>query len=64
MLLWVFILTACPLEFYVKIEGEHIERLENLVNKDGLTGVYNHRYFQDSLKELVGNVKKISPMVY
>ena len=57
LLAGVFILTAWPLGFYVKIEGEHIEKLENLVNKDGLTGVYNHRYFQDSLKELIISAK-------
>ncbi|SCJ98916.1 Probable diguanylate cyclase YcdT [uncultured Clostridium sp.] len=49
----IFILTAWPLGFYVKIEGEHIKRLENMVNFDGLTNVYNHRYFQDKLKEKV-----------
>ncbi|VYU27729.1 Cyclic di-GMP phosphodiesterase response regulator RpfG [Clostridium tertium] len=54
----VFILTVWPLGFYVKIEGEHIEKLENLANKDGLTGVYNHRYFQDALKELIVKAKK------
>ncbi len=41
----VFILTAWPLGFYVKVENEHIEKLESLVNKDGLTDVYNHRFF-------------------
>ena len=49
----IFLLTAWPLGFYVKIEGEHISRLEDLVNKDGLTGVFNHRYFHDSLKEKI-----------
>ena len=49
----IFILTAWPLGFYVKIEGEHINKLEDLVNKDGLTEVYNHRYFHDALKEKV-----------
>lgn len=49
----IFILTAWPLGFYVKIEGEHIKKLENMVNFDGLTNVYNHRYFQDKLKEKV-----------
>lgn len=49
----IFILTAWPLGFYVKIEGEHIDRLEELVNKDGLTGVFNHRYFHDALKEKI-----------
>ena len=37
----VFILTAWPLGFYVKIENEHIRKLEGLANKDGLTGLYN-----------------------
>ncbi|MGL5381307.1 HD-GYP domain-containing protein [Clostridium sp.] len=49
----VFILTAWPLGFYVKIEGEHIKELEGLVNKDGLTGVYNHRYFHEALREKI-----------
>lgn len=54
----IFVLTAWPLGFYVKIEGEHINKLEELVNKDGLTGVYNHRYFHDTLKEKVALSKK------
>lgn len=49
----IFILTAWPLGFYVKIEGEHIKKLEELVNKDGLTEVFNHRYFHDSLKSII-----------
>jgi len=51
----IFILTAWPLGFYVRIEGEHIETLENLVNIDGLTELYNHRYFYDTLIEKVKN---------
>lgn len=47
----IFLLTAWPLGFYVKIEGEHIDKLEELANKDGLTELYNHRYFYDSLRE-------------
>ena len=46
----IFILTAWPLGFYVKVEGEHIEKLEELVNKDGLTKLFNHRYFHDKLR--------------
>ncbi|MPL94857.1 hypothetical protein SDC9_41015 [bioreactor metagenome] len=49
----IFLLTAWPLGFYVKIEGEHISKLEDLVNKDGLTGVFNHRYFHDTLREKI-----------
>lgn len=49
----IFILTAWPLGFYVKIESEHIRKLESLVNEDGLTGVYNHRFFHDILREKI-----------
>jgi diguanylate cyclase (GGDEF) domain/uncharacterized domain HDIG len=49
----IFISTAWPLGFYVKVEGQHIEMLEELVNIDGLTKLYNHRYFYDSLIEKV-----------
>ena len=53
----VFLLTAWPLGFYVKIEGEHIKVLEELVNRDGITGLYNHMYFQNSLKDTINRVK-------
>ena len=49
----VFILTAWPLGFYVKIENEHIRKLESLANEDGLTGLYNHRFFYDALDILM-----------
>ncbi|MVX64079.1 diguanylate cyclase [Clostridium chromiireducens] len=49
----VFILTAWPLGFYVKVEGEHIKKLEELINVDGLTELYNHRYFYDTLIEKI-----------
>lgn len=49
----IFVLTAWPLGFYVKIENEHIKQLENQVNIDGLTGVYNHRYFHDELRKKI-----------
>lgn len=54
----VFILTAWPLGFYVKIEGEHIKKLESLAHEDGLTEVYNHRYFRDTLREKIALCKK------
>lgn len=53
----IFILTAWPLGVYVKIEGEHIEKLEELVNKDGLTEVFNHRYFHDNLKCIINKAE-------
>lgn len=49
----IFILTAWTLGFYVKVDNQHIEMLEELVNIDGLTKLYNHRYFYDSLIEKV-----------
>ncbi|WP_411168825.1 diguanylate cyclase [Clostridium sp. MB05] len=59
----IFFLTAWPLGFYVKIEGEHISKLEELVNKDGLTGVFNHRYFHDALKEKITLSEKLKEKV-
>lgn len=54
----VFILTAWPLGFYVKTERNHIEKLQNLANEDGLTGVYNHRFFHEALREKLISYKK------
>ena len=64
----IFMLTSWTLGFYVKVEGEHIEELEELVNKDGLTKVFNHRYFQDKLKNEVEiaskNKEKVSMIFF
>ena len=49
----VFFLTAWPLGIYAKIERNHIEKLENMINIDGLTELYNHRYFCESLAEKI-----------
>jgi diguanylate cyclase (GGDEF)-like protein len=54
----VFILTAWPLGFYVKNSNEHIEELKSLANEDGLTGVYNHRFFHDTLREKIMSCEK------
>ncbi|AGK98405.1 bifunctional diguanylate cyclase/phosphohydrolase [Clostridium pasteurianum] len=54
----VFILTAWPLGFYVKTESDHIKKLESLANEDGLTEVYNHRYFHEALREKVTSYEK------
>jgi diguanylate cyclase (GGDEF)-like protein len=54
----VFILTAWIIGFYVRTEGDHIKKLESLVNEDGLTEVYNHRFFHDDLrKKLISHEK-------
>jgi diguanylate cyclase (GGDEF) domain len=54
----IFILTSWLLGYYVKIEKEYTERLSNLANIDGLTAVYNHRFFQDALKNTIIRAKK------
>ena len=54
----VFVLTAWPLGFYVRVENEHIRKLEGLANKDGLTGVYNHRFFYEALGKIMKTSKK------
>lgn len=59
----IFILTAWPLGFYVKIEGEHIKKLEDMINIDGLTELYNHRYFCDTLIEKVRNGERTNKPV-
>ncbi|MBY0754309.1 diguanylate cyclase [Clostridium sardiniense] len=53
----IFMLTAWPLGFYVKIEREHIDNLKSLANEDGLTGVYNHRYFHETLTNEIDKAK-------
>jgi len=54
----VFILTAWPLGYYVRIEDEHIKVLEGLINVDSLTGTYNHRFFYDALEEIMNKCEK------
>ncbi|MCR8745340.1 diguanylate cyclase [Romboutsia lituseburensis] len=42
---------------YVDIEREHCEELKNLANKDELTGLYNHRFFQEYLENAITNAQ-------
>lgn len=37
---------------------KHIKRLEHLINVDGITGVYNHRYFHTKLEEEMTRAKE------
>lgn len=41
---------------YVSIEKEHSKELQTLANVDELTGLYNHRYFQESLQNIINIV--------
>ena len=47
----VFLLTAWILGTYAEAERNHIDYLEEMVNYDGLTKVYNHRYFFEQLQQ-------------
>lgn len=46
----MFFAIAWILGYYMKLETEHIKRLKSFANRDGLTEVYNHRYFYDEIK--------------
>ncbi|MDO5520455.1 MAG: diguanylate cyclase [bacterium] len=45
----LFIVIAWTLGYYVKLEHTHIDYLTQITNIDGLTGIYNHRYFHECL---------------
>lgn len=45
----MFIVVAWILGYYVKMEKQHIEELTEYANIDGLTEIYNHRYFYEVL---------------
>ncbi|MDU6249473.1 MAG: GGDEF domain-containing protein, partial [Paeniclostridium sordellii] len=45
-----FLVTSWILGMYVNIEKEHSKELQKLANIDELTGLYNHRYFQEHLE--------------
>lgn len=54
----VFVIMAWLLGYYVKLENQHRENTLHLANIDELTGVYNHRYFQNSLSEHIHEADK------
>ena len=54
----VFIIVAWLLGYYVKLENEYREKAINLANVDELTGVYNHRFFQNSLSHFIDEADK------
>lgn len=54
----VFILTAWLLGDYVEIEAKYRRQIISMANKDELTGVDNHRFFQQSITQEIENSKK------
>ena len=49
----ISIFLAWTLGHYINVGKKYITKLENLANKDGLTDLYNHRYFYDKLTEAI-----------
>lgn len=49
-LIGLFFIISWTIGYYVKIERDHIEKLNSLIIKDGLTDLYNHRYFHEFLQ--------------
>lgn len=48
----MFISVAWILGYYVRLERGHIDHLKEQANVDGLTGLYNHRFFHEEFKRL------------
>ncbi|SKC85599.1 diguanylate cyclase [Maledivibacter halophilus] len=59
----IFLLTAWILGYYVEAEKKYRKQLIDLGNKDELTGLYNHRYFQGAIEREIENAKKNSQFV-
>ena len=54
----VFLIISWTIGYYVNLRKKHVESLHDLANIDGLTGLYNHRYFHDTLTEKVNESKR------
>ncbi|WP_423243321.1 diguanylate cyclase [Clostridium rectalis] len=59
----LFLLTTWILGYYRKMEKKYIEKLSYLANVDGLTGIYNHRYFYENLNRFIEYAKNSSTSV-
>lgn len=46
----MFIIISYILGRYVRLENEHVSELMHLANYDGLTNLYNHRYFHEAME--------------
>ena len=54
----LFVTVSYILGRYAKIEKNHIKELTQLVNVDGLTGLYNHRYFYEAIERVYLKAKQ------
>jgi len=54
----VFMLISWTIGFYVNLERHHIEKLKELAKIDGLTGLFNHRYFYDQLADRINESRE------
>jgi diguanylate cyclase (GGDEF)-like protein/putative nucleotidyltransferase with HDIG domain len=59
----LFIVVAWSLGYYVNLENEYRENAIQLANNDELTGVYNHRYFQNILSDYIENAHQTSKSI-
>ncbi len=60
----VFIIVAWSLGYYVDLENEYRDKAVHLVNVDELTGVYNHRYFQNILSEHIDKASENNKSIF
>lgn len=60
VLAFVFVIISWTVSYYDEIRKKHIVYLKELANIDGLTELYNHRYFYDYLSAEIENCKKKS----
>ena len=49
----VFLIISWTIGYYVDLRKKHIQSLNDLANIDGLTGLYNHRYFYDNFSKQI-----------
>ena len=54
----VFMIISWTVGYYDDIRKKHIEYLRDLANIDGLTELYNHRYFYDYLADKIKDAEK------
>ena len=52
------LITSFILSLYINIENDYNLKVKELAVKDGLTGLYNHRSFQDTLSSYIANSQK------